>query len=213
MEVGPLPLPPLGRSLRALLEEAGAASLRHFGDGAPRRKPDGTWVTDADLAAEAVLLDALRRDWPADAILSEERGSLPGAGPGRWLVDPLDGTSAFTEGLAHWGPTVARVVAGEAGERVQVGATWLPRLAEHFHYEEGQAWFNGAPLAPLGTPGPRRVLYLPSGFHRHYRVDFVGKTRCLGGTAAHLALVARGAAVAALVAPGGRSGIPPSASP
>ncbi len=202
MDVGLLPLPPRGRSLRALLQDAGAASLRHFGDGSPRKKADGTWVTDADLAAEAILLESLRRDWPEDAIDSEERGSIPGTGGARWVVDPLDGTSAFTEGLAHWGPTIARIVPTPTGERVEVGALWLPRLGEHFHYEEGRGWFNGVPLAPLRPGSASRVLYLPSGFHRHYRVDFVGKTRCLGGTAAHLALVARGSALAAIVAPG-----------
>ncbi|MFN7144162.1 MAG: inositol monophosphatase family protein, partial [Myxococcota bacterium] len=125
-----------------------------------------------------------------------------GSGGARWVVDPLDGTSAFTEGLAHWGPTIARIVARPGGERVELGGLWLPRLGEHYHYEEGRGWFNGAPLTPLRRDATPRVLYLPSGFHRHYRVDFVGKTRCLGGTAAHLALVARGSALAAIVAPG-----------
>lgn len=202
MDDGLPPLPPRGRSLRALLQAAGDASLRFHGAGDPRKKADGTWLTDADLASEAILLDALRRDWPEDAILSEERGSLPGTGGARWVVDPLDGTSAFTEGLAHWGPTLARLVPTPAGERVDLGALWLPRLQEHFHYEDGRGWADGQALRPLRAAGTPRVIYLPSGFHRHYSVDFVGKARCLGGTAAHLALVARGSALAAIVAPG-----------
>lgn len=202
MHDGLLPLPPRGRRLRALLETAGAASLHHFGAGDPRRKADGSWLTDADLASEAVLLDALRREWPEDSVLSEERGALPGAGAARWVVDPLDGTSAFTEGLAHWGPTLARLVPGPDGERVDVGALWLPRLGEHWHYEEGRGWVDGRLLAPLDRRSIPPVIYLPSGFHRHYSVEFAGKARCLGGTAAHLALVARGSALAAIVAPG-----------
>jgi fructose-1,6-bisphosphatase/inositol monophosphatase family enzyme len=202
MEPGPLPLPPRGRSLRALLEAAGDASLGHFGAGDPRKKADGSWLTDADLAAETVLLDTLRVVWPEDTIHSEERGAIPGSPLSRWVVDPLDGTSAFTEGLAHWGPTIARIVSGPGGDRVEVGGLWLPRLREHFHYEEGRGWFNGALLRRLDPTTTPRVIYLPSAFHRHYGVDFVGKARCLGGTAAHLALVARGSALAALVAPG-----------
>ncbi|MDP2315282.1 MAG: inositol monophosphatase family protein [Pseudomonadota bacterium] len=176
--------------------------MHHFGRGDPRRKPDGSWLTDADLAAEAVLLDAIRHHWPEDTILSEERGLIPGRPDARWVVDPLDGTSAFTEGLAHWGPTVARLVTEGVNERVDFGGLWLPRLQEHYHVEGGQGWFNGRALAPMDRNDIPRVLYLPSAFHRHFNVDFVGKARCLGGTAAHLALVARGSALAAIVAPG-----------
>ena len=176
--------------------------MRHHGGGDPRKKADGTWLTDADLAAEAVLLDALRQHWPEDTILSEERGAIPGRPDARWVVDPLDGTSAFTEGLAHWGPVIARLVTHGDTERVDVGGLWLPRLSEHYHVEDGRGWFNGALLRPLERAALPKVVYLPSAFHRHFELDFDGKARCLGGTAAHLALVARGSARAAIVAPG-----------
>jgi myo-inositol-1(or 4)-monophosphatase len=167
-----------------------------------RRKADATLVTDADLAAEAILVEGLRRLWPADAIVSEECGQVgqPGSGA-TWLVDPIDGTSAFTEDLAHWGPTIARVVQG----RVALGATWLPRLRELYLVESRagvcRAWFGAEPL-PAPASDPPRVVYLPSRFHAHFGLRWRGKGRCLGGTAAHLALVARGAAAAAIVAPG-----------
>lgn len=176
--------------------------MRHFGGGHPRRKTDGSWLTDADLAAEAVLLEAIHAGWPEDTILSEERGAIAGGPDARWVVDPLDGTSAFTEGLAHWGPAVARLVRDGADERLDFGAIYLPRLGEHFHVEGGIGWFNGAVLPPLDATAIPRVVYLPSAFHRHFNVEFAGKARCLGGTAAHLALVARGSALAAIVAPG-----------
>ena len=197
-----LPLPPAGQALRVLLERAGAASLAHFGAGSPRRKADGSWLTDADLAAEAVLLEGLRAAWPDDTLLSEERGRVTGTGTARWVVDPLDGTSAFTEGLAHWGPTVARLVPQEGTERLDIGALWLPRLGEYYFVDRSGAWMGDDPLPSLDRRVAQRVLYLPSRFHRHYSVSFRGKARCLGGTAAHLALVARGAACAAIVAPG-----------
>ena len=196
------PLPARAEALRALLQAAGHAALEHFGRGDPRRKPDGTLLTDADLAAEAVLLAGLAATWPTDTLISEEGGTTGGPGPARWVVDPLDGTSSFTEGLAHWGPTVARIVPGRAGESVELGALYLPRLAEHFHVEGGVAWMNGVRMPPLAARRPPRVVYLPSAFHRHLDVDFAGKARCLGGTAAHLALVARGSAAFAIVAPG-----------
>jgi fructose-1,6-bisphosphatase/inositol monophosphatase family enzyme len=57
-------------------------------------------------------------------------------------------------------------------------------------------------MPPLADLVPRRCALIPSRAHRYFQLRYDGKTRCLGGTAAHLALVARGAVEFALVAPG-----------
>lgn len=191
-------LPPRVRLLRPLLEDAARHALTAYAAaGDVRRKADGSPVTAADEAAERVILAGIRRHWPEDGAVGEEGGRLRGEGA-EWLVDPIDGTSSFIEGLAYWGPTAARIVEG----RVECGGTLLPRLGEYWHAEGGQAWWGETLLPPLGDVRIPRVLYLPSDFHRFARLRWPGKARCLGGTAAHLALVARGAAVAALVGPG-----------
>jgi fructose-1,6-bisphosphatase/inositol monophosphatase family enzyme len=203
----PPPLPPSGRRLRDLLIAAGEASLACWSPAmGVDRKSDGTPVTAADLAAERVLLAGLRDGWPGEPLESEEGGGdapSHGAAAARWVVDPLDGTSAFTEGLAHWGPTVARLAGDGDAERVVLGALYLPRTREHWHVEDGVAWADGVRLAALRAGASAgAVVLLPSEFHRSGTIDWPGKTRCLGGTAAHLALVARGSARAAVVAPG-----------
>lgn len=183
--------------LLQLLQEAGELALRAADAGlVVRRKPDASVVTDADVACEVLITGRLRERFPEDPVRGEESGGVRGALG--WAVDPIDGTSAFTEGLAHWGPTAARFTA--APFRVHLGGLVLPRTREWFLVEEGRAWANGLPLPPLRGDGPA-VCYLPSRFHLRGRLDFPGKARCLGGTAAHLALVARGAAQAAIVAP------------
>lgn len=82
---------------------AGKAALVHYGRGAAARaKTDGSPVTDADEAAEAVILAGLARLTPDIPVVSEEQvaaGHRPFAAdrpPTRfWLVDPLDGTKEF----------------------------------------------------------------------------------------------------------------------
>ncbi|MSP55002.1 MAG: inositol monophosphatase family protein [Myxococcales bacterium] len=186
----------------------------HFERGLTvQHKADGSPVTDADLACESALIDGIQGRFPGDSLCSEERGRVEPAGAisgWHWLVDPIDGTSALVEGLAHWGPTVARL---DRTGRVRLAVTSLPRLRETWLLHDGTAWFGGnAPrsdgsaaawrrLAPLAGREPPRVLYVPSGMHLGGRLSWPGKARCLGGTAAHLALVASGSAAAAFVGP------------
>lgn len=188
------------------MKTAGAVAWQSWHtDVATSVKQDGTLLTSADLAAEAVLLAALLQHFPEDGAVTEESGGERGE-QAFWVVDPIDGTSAFVEGLGHWGPTLARITREGDELAVDCGSLWLPRLREHYHVETGAphrgAWFNGRPMAPLSTIKPRHTALIPSRFHTYSRLRYSGKTRCLGGTAAHLALVARGAAEFTVVADG-----------
>lgn len=62
------------------------------------RKPDHSYVTNADHAADAIIREGLRRAFPNHAILTEESG-WEGARDAEyvWVVDPLDGTKAFVQ--------------------------------------------------------------------------------------------------------------------
>ncbi len=162
-------------------------------------KEDGSPVTEADRAAEAVLVAGISAAFPADGLRSEE-GAARSGGRRCWFIDPIDGTSAFLEGLAYWGPTVGLVEGGES----RFGALWLPRLGDYFHCEDGTAWLNDIPLSRLvdREPSRRQILYIPSRLHAHVRLDWPGKCRSLGSVASHLCMVAAGSAAAALIPSG-----------
>lgn len=191
-------LPPRGLLLQQIFREVGDKVVSRCGNIATLHvKADDSLLTAADLEAEAIIVSAIQKHWPEDAIRSEECGAI-GEGRSYWVVDPIDGTSAFSEGLAHWGPTVGRVVDGQ----LDCGALLLPRLQEYYYTESKKGWLNGILLPEIRKEHSAKVLYLPSRFHRYFQLEYSGKGRCLGGTAAHLAGVARGAASGALVAPG-----------
>ena len=77
-------------------------------------------VTEADHLSEALILDAIRARYPADAILAEETGEhkakageAPTSGRGRvWIVDPLDGTVNYANGIPVFCVSIALVVDG-----------------------------------------------------------------------------------------------------
>jgi myo-inositol-1(or 4)-monophosphatase len=64
-------------------------------------------VSDADRAADALVVGRLRQAYPDDAVVSEEGGEVAGASGRTWLVDPLDGTINYLYGLPHWAVSVA----------------------------------------------------------------------------------------------------------
>lgn len=163
-------------------------------------KADGTWVTDADLAAHDAILNALAHEFPHDRVVSEEDQdhATTGAQGRTWFVDPLDGTHPYLEGLAHWGPTLSLVEDG----RLVLGGFYQPRLGElWFAAHGGGAWCNDRPL-PRRDANPadhNAVLLVPSYAHRLGPLPWRGRTRALGCTAAHLALVAAGGCAATVI--------------
>jgi myo-inositol-1(or 4)-monophosphatase len=110
-------------------------------------------VTEADHLSEALILDAIRAHHPGDAILAEESGEhhavageAPTSGHGRvWIVDPLDGTVNYANGIPFFCVSIGLVVDGQP----TVGVVHDPTRAETF------AATSEAPamlMSTLGTP-------------------------------------------------------------
>ena len=108
-------------------------------------------VTEADHLSEALILDAIRTSYPADAILAEETGEhkakageAPTSGRGRvWIVDPLDGTVNYANGLPVFCVSIGLVVDGVPA----VGVILDPTRNEVFAATmDGPATLNGRPI-------------------------------------------------------------------
>lgn len=98
------------RTARQLARAAGAAALEFYGNAnleIQRKKADEP-VTEADLAANNVIVPALRAAFPDDGMLSEESTDdhhIAGSRLERervWMVDPLDGTQGFIDGTGDF---------------------------------------------------------------------------------------------------------------
>ncbi len=117
---------------------AGAVLRRHFRSRAfeVSAKAEHDFVTSADRAAESSILEAVRGAFPEDEILSEESGFVPGGTPGgwRWIVDPLDGTTNFLQGL----PVYAVSIACQRDGRTVVAAVYDPELDRLYRAVSGR---------------------------------------------------------------------------
>ena len=89
-----------------------AAAIRQLGVTSPRRKADGSPVTAADEAAEAVIWQGLEDLAPAIPIVSEERSEQSRPHETYFLVDPLDGTREFIAGRDEFAVNIALISAG-----------------------------------------------------------------------------------------------------
>ncbi len=89
-------------------------------------KVDGSPVTAADLAAETHIRDRIAQRFPDDAIIGEEHPDTTGTSGRTWVIDPIDGTKAFTKGVPLYSNLIALIDAhGPA-----IGVINLPGLDE-----------------------------------------------------------------------------------
>ena len=126
--------------------EAGALALRLRHQGlSVDFKPGDSPVTNADLAADALLKERLRTARPDYGWLSEETADDPARLSARrlFVVDPIDGTRSFAAGEAFWTVCIAVVEAG----RPIAGAVFAPQRAESYAAAAGAgATLNGQPI-------------------------------------------------------------------
>jgi fructose-1,6-bisphosphatase/inositol monophosphatase family enzyme len=136
----------------ALAEEAGRLLMDRY-ERVERVDPKGPRdvVTEVDHLSERLIVDSIRRAYPADAILAEESGAherLDGtaatAAIGRtWVVDPVDGTVNYANGIPFFCVSVALVVDGKP----VVGAVHDPTRGESFAATSGgPATLDGRPI-------------------------------------------------------------------
>jgi myo-inositol-1(or 4)-monophosphatase len=163
---------------------------------AAERKAGGSPVTEADRRVDEVLLDLLPRD--GEGWLSEETADDERRLSCRrvWVVDPLDGTREFVEGLPEWCVSVGLVEDGEA----IAGGIANPATGETILGGRGLGVRrNGVPVAASGREGLAGgvVLASRSEVRRGEWERFAGgpwEVRSLGSVAYKLALVAAGLA-------------------
>ncbi len=85
---------------KKISKQSGTIMLEYFdGDQQRKMKQDGSPVTVADTAINAMVIAELSKAFPGDIVIGEEE-STGGYGLGRrWFCDPIDGTKAFTWGV------------------------------------------------------------------------------------------------------------------
>jgi inositol-phosphate phosphatase / L-galactose 1-phosphate phosphatase / histidinol-phosphatase len=186
-----------------LADASGAIALLHFRkDVTIDAKSDATPVTIADRDGEAAMRDLIRKAFPDHGIVGEEHGVERFDAEWLWILDPIDGTKSFINGVPLFGTLIGLWRRSVTGAAPILGCINHPALNER--------WLGGASLPTTlnGAPAKSRAcarlgdaaLYAtsPNGFPGAEKAPFerlksaVRQTRFGGTDCYHYAMVASG---------------------
>lgn len=152
-------------------------------------------VTEADHSSEAAILETIAAAYPDDAFLAEESGASGEQAGRQWVIDPLDGTINYANGIPFFAVSIGLVVDGTP----VLGVVLDPTRDELFTaIRGGGALLDGRPVR---NPDKELLkdavisLGLPSrGFGRRYRAirQRVRITRAMGSATLSLTYLANG---------------------
>jgi myo-inositol-1(or 4)-monophosphatase len=185
-------------AIEGLLREVGAFQLegyRSLGPGGIEVKEDAghgmSVVTRFDVETERRVQAFLEGLFPGDSFLGEELGAVRRDPSRHWILDPIDGTSNFTQGIPFWGPYLA--LWDDRGP----ARAWihLPALGQMFRAERGGgAFLDGRPIhtSRVTEYSNLATVATVSRMHRRFRLTCPAKHRILGSIVANLAYLASG---------------------
>ena len=120
--------------------KAGAAELQRFFNGVfeiSHKEGVNNLVTEADHAAERAIIGVIQDAFPDHFILSEETGEIITTSEYKWIIDPIDGTVNFANGI----PICCVSIGLEKNGEIIMGAVYNPIMHEFYFAEKGKGAF------------------------------------------------------------------------
>ena len=147
-------------------------------------------VTNADLAADKLISDAIQSRFPDHQIISEESApetdDVQNIARPLWIIDPIDGTVNYAHGHLQSAISIAHVRDG----KVVIGVVYNPFVDELFHAQlGGGAFLNDSPIQVSGLSELRKAL-VATGFP-YVKVNLEPQIARLGAVLHHCADIRR----------------------
>ena len=170
-------------------EKASKVLIRDFGEVEKLQvsnKGPTDFVTNADLKAEKIIIEELKKAKPNYSILSEEKGLENNKDSKTWIIDPIDGTINFLHGIPHFAISIAL----KDNNEIIAGIIYDPIKDEMFYAEKNNgAFFNNQRIRVSKKNNLPECLFVTGGeIESKYDFSF----RKSGSAALDLAYVAAG---------------------
>lgn len=182
------------------IKQAGKIALAQFENGKFSVKADKTFVTQADLEIEHFLTQKVKNAFPTHQIIGEERGRSFDQLESEiiWTIDPIDGTTAFMQGLPGWGVAIGLLYCGQP----KLGFYYMPLLDDLTYVNEfGNVICKERTLSKCTLRSNwdhKGFLALTTAAHSNFKID-VKYLRALGSNMTNLVYTARGTAAATFI--------------
>ena len=171
-------------------EKASKALIRDFGEIEKLQvssKGPSDFVSNADLKAEKIIIEELKKARPKFSIISEEDGTETNKDNNNtWIIDPIDGTTNFLHGIPHFAISIAL----RTNNEIVSGLIYDPIKDEMFYAEkENGAFFNNQRIRVSKKNNLNSCLF-GTGNQSTAKIDLL--TRNSGSAALDMAYVAAG---------------------
>jgi myo-inositol-1(or 4)-monophosphatase len=171
-------------------EKASRALIRDFGEIEKLQvsvKGPSDFVSNADLKAEKIIIEELKKARPYYSIISEEDGSESNKDKSNtWIIDPIDGTTNFLHGIPHFAISIAL----KSEDEIVSGLIYDPIKDEMFYGEKDNgAFFNNQRIRVSKKKEVNSCLFATSGKYKN-EIDL--PIRKSGSAALDMAYVAAG---------------------
>ena len=171
-------------------EKASRALIRDFGEIEKLQvsiKGPKDFVSNADLKAEKIIIEELKKARPNYSIISEEDGSEVNKDKkNTWIIDPIDGTTNFLHGVPHFATSIAL----KSDEEIISGIIYDPIKDEMFYAEKDNgAFFNNQRIRVSKKKDLNSCLFATGG---DYKDNIDLPTRKSGSAALDMAYVSAG---------------------
>lgn len=120
---------------------AGKVMLKHYGKirKITFKESKKSLLTKVDLKAEKVIIDTIKKKFPDHNIICEESGTKDNNSPYTWIIDPVDGTTNYSQGI----PDFCTSIGLQKDDKIVMGAVYAPIRRELFFAEIGKgAYLN-----------------------------------------------------------------------
>lgn len=132
--------------LKRIVKEAEKIAEKTF--EVKQKDDQGDLVTNLDLEIEKYLISEIKQNYPDFDIVSEEFNTNNKVSENCFIIDPIDGTINFANGLPLWGTQIACVKNGETVASV----INLPKLGELYWADKSGAYLNGEKISVKEVP-------------------------------------------------------------
>lgn len=182
-----------------------ASDLFRVGIDVETKSGKTDYVTQADRDAQRRVIDVIREECPADAIVGEEDEELkvvPESG-NVWVIDPIDGTNNFVRGIRTWATSVAAVRDGQTVAAANV----FPALGDTYAADSDGVTRNNESISVSDRADPETMAVVPTvWWDFDHREEYAAATRAIVERFGDLRRLGCAQAVLSLIAAGSLDG-------